>query len=235
MISPARIVFEDKALLVIEKASGITTTREGAGKGSATIQDWAEANIFDEDFFRNQRGRFRERSGIVHRLDKDTSGLLVIAKNQDAFANLQKQFKERRVEKEYLTLVDGDIPREGSIVAPIGRGRGKYFSVRPGARKSATNYSLLKKINFQGKTYSFVRVFPQTGRTHQIRVHFRYLGFPIVGDKIYGNSNLPFPVRLFLHACRLKFLHPETNTCLDIAIDLPRDLDRYLKKLDSST
>lgn len=223
-----KIVFEDETFLVIDKPSGIVVNRAETNK-SETIQDWVEAKypltVDDEEF--------RSRSGIVHRLDKDTSGLLVIAKTPEAFAKLKDQFKQRTIAKKYLALVHGKVePPVGAINAPIERNpfNRMHYGVFPGGREAQTNYEVLKYF----ENFSFLEVTPHTGRTHQIRVHMKYINHPVVSDPIYGGRkniqhDLEFCPRLFLHATALTLHHPKTNELLNFTSPLPVDLDAVIK------
>jgi 23S rRNA pseudouridine1911/1915/1917 synthase len=224
------IIFEDASFLVIDKPSGLVVNRADTNK-DPTVQDWVEARgplaAGDEEF--------RARSGVVHRLDKDTSGLLVIAKTPEAFAHLKNQFKERGVSKKYFALVHGKVePPVGMVNAPIERNpfNRKHFGIFPGGREATTKYKALKVF----KDFSYLEVAPQTGRTHQIRVHMKYIGHPVVSDPIYGGRknyqhDLQFCPRLFLHAAALTLSHPLTGESLTFTSPLPADLDVVLKNL----
>lgn len=229
MMAP-KIIFEDASFLVLDKPAGWIVNRAETTKGQETIQDWLEAN-FQFPIFKFPSCR----SGVVHRLDKETSGLLVVAKTVEAFINLQKQFKERRVEKCYLALVHGRIqPANGEINAAISRSpfNRKKFGVFLGGREAVTKYKTLKYI----EKFSLVELRPQTGRTHQIRVHLKYLGYPIVGDDFYAGRKTArldrkWCGRQFLHASYLAFFHPETRERLEFTSPLPEDLEAVMKKL----
>ena len=189
MEEKVKIVFENDDFLVVEKPAGIVTTKEG--KDDNTLEDW----------LREVRLNNLPRNGIIHRLDKGTSGLLLVAKNEKAFLNFKKQFKERTVTKKYYCLVCGESVMEGSIDLPISRsnyGFGK-FGVNPDGKKALTKFKVIKKFELEGKIVSLVDIDLFTGRTHQIRVHFSYLSWPIVGDKLYGSK---IGGRIRLH-CRL--------------------------------
>lgn len=178
-----------------------------------------------------------ERPGIVHRLDKDTSGVMLVARNQKAFEALKELFKSRRVEKTYLALVVG-LPnkKSGVIDAPIGRSirapvkRSAGASAR-GARQAVTNYRLLEKLG----TYSLLEVKPKTGRMHQIRVHLASIGCPVAGDQMYGGRKTLVAGldRQFLHASRLEFSYPEGHR-LRFESPLPEDLKTVLNTLRKS-
>ena len=170
------------------------------------------------------------RPGIVHRLDKETSGLMVVAKTHQAHLELSRQIKERQVEKGYLALASGVVtPSEGVIDAPIGRNprHRKKMAVVAGGRAARTRYKVLRSSD----RYSLVEVMLETGRTHQIRVHFASLGRPLVGDRVYGNRS-PLINRQFLHAHLLGFTHPETGEWRQFTSPLPADLRAVLDMIE---
>ena len=169
------ILFEDEAMLVINKPPGMVVNRAESVKGE-TVQDWVE---------KTYRIFIADRAGIVHRIDKETSGILLIAKTPDAFTELQRQFKERIIKKTYLAIVHGKlVPEEGEINAPVGRlpWNRERFGIVPGGKEAVTKYKIQKYI----KDFSIVELYPQSGRTHQIRVHVKYINHPIVGDYLYA-------------------------------------------------
>jgi|Deesub1362A_J573_1020465.scaffolds.fasta_scaffold01403_6 23S rRNA pseudouridine1911/1915/1917 synthase len=223
---PLNIIYEDNDILLINKPSGIIV-HPGAGVKEDTL---VNALLFH---FPEIKGIGSEkRPGIVHRLDKDTSGLMVIAKTNRAYLELQRQFKVREVEKKYLTLVKGKMPSmEGKIEIPIGRHirERKKISIRTTKPKEAiTYYKVIEEI----KDFSYLEVKPITGRTHQIRVHLSSSGHPVVGDKKYGGCNLEIKCpRLFLHAYYLSFIHPTLDKKIEFSLPLPDDLNDYLEKL----
>ncbi|MCL2094355.1 MAG: RluA family pseudouridine synthase [Treponema sp.] len=206
---PLEVLYQDERVIVVNKAQGMVV-HPGAGNHQGTL-----ANAL---LYRRLKGQAPEdapdslRPGIVHRLDKDTSGLLIAAWDQGAHAFLAEQFKKRTVKKSYAALVQGCPPQgEGIINVPIIRSRRdrKTFTVAgPGAkgkgRPSLTRYKLVRSYG----DYSLLLVRPRTGRTHQIRVHLRHLGFPILGDPIYGRRDKRFPVSLMLHAKNLSLILP---------------------------
>jgi len=175
-----------------------------------------------------------DRPGIVHRLDKETSGLIVVAKSNNAYRELQRQFKSREVGKTYFGLVRGKISRkEGTISWPIGRHRknGAKMSVKTkNPRLAETHYTVIKEF----KDHSLIEIKPTTGRTHQIRVHFSAAGHPLVGDSKYGRPKTKSECsRLFLHACRLAFFHPKTKEKVEFSSPLPQDLHDFLNMLEA--
>ncbi len=222
---PLEILYEDSSVLVLDKPPGMVV-HPAAGNDSGTL---VHALLYHDPAF----GKV-ERGGIVHRLDKDTSGVMVVAKSEAAMAELQRQFKARATEKEYLALVWGTPPPEGRIEAPIGRHpvqRKKMAVLGEGGRAAASNYATEEQFT----EAALVRVRIETGRTHQIRVHMAHLGHPVVGDTVYGRARrnrLPLePSRQMLHAARLAFDHPSTGKRLVIEAPLPEDMRRLLECL----
>lgn len=182
---------------------------------------------------------FYGRAGIVHRLDKETSGVLLIAKDPVIFVKLQKQFANREIVKKYFALVHGKIESvEGEIKAPIGRlpwHRTKFGVVASG-REAETSYKVISYYYKDGNSYTLLEVIPHTGRTHQIRVHLKYLGYPLVSDRLYtGRINYrkdqEFCPRLFLHANFLRFSHPKTKKMMEIISKFPYDLQQVIDQL----
>jgi 23S rRNA pseudouridine1911/1915/1917 synthase len=229
-----KTIYEDENVLVIDKPAGIIVYPE------EPIQ---EKTLIDEllKIYSNLKNTGKApRYGIVHRLDKDTSGILLVAKNNKSLKFLQKQFKESKVIKKYLTLVIGKIEQnQGKIETLIGRSvkNGKkqkvYLSFSPeakrkGLRKAETFYKVLERF----KNYTLLEVIPKTGRKHQIRCHLSYILHPIAGDKIYSFKNQVIPKdlkRQFLHASYLKIEIPD-NKIKEFKSDLPEDLKKVLKK-----
>ena len=176
------------------------------------------------------------RPGIVHRLDRETSGVIVIAKTQESFLNLKKQFQERKIEKKYNAFVYGALKEEKGIIdRPIGKSKSDFrqWSAQRGARgelrEALTHYKVLEK----NKDFTYVEVTPKTGRTHQIRVHLASIGHPLAGDKLYGFKNQQTPKGLnrhFLHASSLRIPMPDGSTKKFIS-ELPKDLNDILKEL----
>jgi len=229
------LLYQDKDFLVIEKAAGVITLNCPGSKGKRTLQNWLEKYIFPEKSFKVINDDFSERSGIVHRLDKDTSGLILVAKNKESFKSLQDQFKERKVKKTYRALVVGDIPLSGTIFVPIkrmARSRNK-FCVSPGGKKAKTSYKVINRFMLGKTIYSYLEVYPFTGRTHQIRVHLNYLGYPIVGDILYGYKTNLSVSRMFLHALAIDFYHPVNNNQIGFRSQLPKNILDVINKLSN--
>lgn len=226
---PLDVVYEDRWLIVINKPAGLVV-HPAPGHQSDTLVNAILARWPELRGLKDQT-----RLGIVHRLDKDTSGLIVVARDERTRVELQRQFKERQVCKVYLALVRGEVrPREGRIEAPIGRSpqNRKKMAVVAGGREAITEYKVLEYL--QGYTYLEVR--PITGRTHQIRVHFSHSGHPIAGDRVYGRGpSIPGLNRPFLHAYSLTFRHPVTGEEVNFIAPLPSELEEVLWKLGKGT
>jgi len=177
-------------------------------------------------------GGEHERAGIVHRLDRDTSGLLVVARSELALRRLQRALAERRIEREYLTLVEGRPPaRTGTIEAPIGRDprlRTRMAVGGAGAREARTHFQVERSL----PRFSLLRVRLETGRTHQIRVHMQAIGHSVCGDPEYGTAGLLGLTRQFLHAARLAFDHPLEDVRVDVTSPLPDDLQAALRRAE---
>lgn len=235
------IIFEDKNLLVLDKPAGITVNRSDTTKNEQTVQDWVEEREKNQKINIDKESDFYKRAGIVHRLDKETSGILLVAKDEQSFRNLQKQFKERLVKKRYLALAHGKIKiKEGEIKAPVGRlpWNRKRFGILAGGRESLTKYKLINYlVSKKNKSdfYSLVELFPETGRTHQIRVHLKYINHPIFSDFLYAGrktarTDRKFLDRVFLHASKISFIHPKTNKTINFESPLPPKLDSFLNE-----
>ena len=208
---PLHILYKDKDILIIEKPSGLVV-HPGAGVRGGTL-----VNALLYHFPEVKGVGPEERAGIVHRLDKDTSGVMVVARTTKAYRHLQQQFKEKKVEKLYLGLAWGKMPQKsGKITWPIGRHpkHGERISIKTRKpRRAETLFTVLRE--YEESTY--LEITPITGRTHQIRVHLSYIGHPIIADEIYGSkysAKLAKKIglkRQFLHAHRLEFTHPMTK------------------------
>lgn len=227
---PLDIRYEDDDMLVINKPAGMVV-HPAVGHASGTLVNAILAHCPDLPGIGGEK-----RPGIVHRLDKETSGLIVIAKNERALRHLQAQFKDRTVGKQYLALVDGQVqPPTAVIDAPIGRDprqRKKMAVIPVGAsahsRPAQTQYTTITGYD----DFTLLRCELFTGRTHQIRVHLAYIGFPIVGDKVYGRRKPTLPLgRHFLHAAVLRVKRPSDNEELTLHAELPTELEAILDKL----
>ena len=234
------ILFEDDELLLVNKPPGIVVNKAESVKGQ-TVADWVwEKRHLDSFLVRNEDDRlFADRAGIAHRIDKETSGILVIAKTPKALLALLDQFKERLVKKTYLALVHGAlVPEFGEINAPVGRlpWNRERFGVVPGGKEALTRYQV-KGSPFQhdGETLALVEVYPQTGRTHQIRVHFKYINHPLVGDYLYAGRKVSradrqWAPRVMLHAWKLSLIHPTKGNECAFEAPVPDDMMSIIDK-----
>jgi len=225
---PVNILYEDKDLIVVDKPAGLTV-HPAPGHPTGTLVNALLSHLSDLPETGDRR------PGIVHRLDRDTSGVMVVAKNSSAHANLTEQFKSRSVSKTYLVLVKGRLsPRDGAIEAPIGRNsahREKMAVVAESrGRDARTDYHVLEYIG----DYTLLEVKPETGRTHQIRVHLDAIGYPVAGDRVYGVKTR-FLSRQFVHAHRLGFTLPSTGKGVEFTAELPPDLTTALEELRASS
>ena len=230
---PVEIIFEDEELVVVNKRAGMVT-HPGAGVLTGTLVN-ALLNKIGQSL-KGINGTLRP--GIVHRLDKDTSGLLVVAKSEKALHHLQKEIKERKARRIYYAVVEGAVEEDrGTINLPIGRhpNKRKEMWVVENGRPSVTHYQVLTR---SGK-YSLLKFTLETGRTHQIRVHASYKGFPVVGDIVYNRKTtgtLPARHKLglsghALHAAQLAFTHPVTGELLEFQTPVPSDMQALIDKL----
>lgn len=254
------VVFENQDIIVAHKPSGVVVNR------SDTLREETLQDIISK-YLKLSKGDLGigERAGIVHRLDRETSGLVVIAKTQQVFLNLQLQFKNRQVEKKYIALVHGQMLTSGVISENIGRvGKFGKFGVVDIGRESETSYKKegeycfredkfgdvvghlqltrgrIRYLRQNAKFYSLIFLMPKTGRTHQIRVHLKHIGHPVVSDIIYcPNKLLKFDQlwcnRLFLHASTISFREPESGKMLSFKSELPHDLVSALRYLTIMT
>lgn len=230
-----QIIYEDEDIIAVNKPAGISVHPDRYHKEDTLIQ--MMAGQFPEI---EGVGEDPMRPGLVHRLDKDTSGILLVARNQKAFEYLKKQFQERLVAKEYLALVVGKIKeKRGAINLPIGRSkndptkRAAEGSMRGIVREARTDYEVME---YFGDDFTFIRALPKTGRTHQIRVHLKAIGHPLVCDKLYAGKRFICPFGLerhFLHASSLELLLPSGST-MRLEADIPPDLEAVLKGLRGS-
>lgn len=224
---PIEVVYEDSDLAVINKQHGMVV-HPAPGNYSGTL---VNALMFHMDNLSSINGIIRP--GIVHRLDKDTSGLLVIAKNDNTHRGLSEQLKHHGVYREYIALVHGNIKDDmGTIDAPIGRNQKdrKKMAVTPrNSKEAVTHFSVAKRY---GK-YTLVSLKLETGRTHQIRVHLSHMGNPVVGDPVYSSGKNEFNIkRQLLHAKKLGFIHPSTGMNVEFTCELPEDFTLVLNRLD---
>jgi len=241
-----KIIYEDKDVLTVDKTAGIvvfpegqTLLRQQAAAGQA--KENTLIDVLTEKYPELKNVGEAPRYGIVHRLDKDTSGILLVAKNNESLLFLQKQFKNREVEKKYICLVEGSMESDsGKIETLIARAKGDprkqraYSAINApkSAREAITEYKVLEKF----KDYTLLEVEIKTGRRHQIRCHFSYLKHPIAGDKLYNFKNSKIPdglTRQFLHSAYLKIQLPNGKT-EGFKSDLPEELQKVIKQLKIS-
>ena len=250
-----KVLYEDDYFLVIDKPAGVVVNRAESVK-EETVQDWVKklmnftnpANLAD-----GENEDFIARDGIVHRLDKETSGLLLIAKTPRVFANLQEQFKNRQVKKKYIALVHGMVRNDhGVIKNDLGRlpWNRERFGLLGNGKYAETEYKAIKRLSVEateemkrkhpGQDYGFtlLEVSPKTGRTHQIRVHLKSIGHPVVSDELYAGRKTAredrrWCKRMFLHACLIEFLHTETGESVRIECALPDDLKEAVRGLEA--
>lgn len=234
---PLAIVYEDDDLVVVDKPAGMVV-HVGAGVKSGTL---VNALLHHTGKLSAAGGELRP--GIVHRLDKMTSGLVIVAKNDIAHRHLAAQFKAREVHKRYTALVHGRVPNDhGEITKPVGRDPVHRVRMRPGgigAREARTRYRVLRRFS----RFTLLEAEPLTGRTHQIRVHFSSMGHPVVGDTLYraparveiGTGEHATLGRNFLHAAAIEFKHPRTGQPMCLEVPLPRELQDFLRRIEADT
>lgn len=219
------IIYEDEDIAVINKNAGLVV-HPAQGHYSGTLVNAILYHIKDLSGINGEI-----RPGIVHRLDKDTSGLIVIAKNDKAHINLAKMFQEKKIKKTYLAILKGKLTKEkGRIVTQIGRDtddRKKMTVIKENDRgkEAITNYNVI----CSNELFTLVKVYIETGRTHQIRVHMKYMGYPILGDMVYGRKDSE--KRQMLHAYKLEFLHPVTEKPMKFISEIPEDFRKALKNI----
>ena len=223
MSSGLKVVWQDEHLLVVDKPAGLVV-HPARGHREGTLSQLLAGSA---------AGGEPERAGIVHRLDKDTSGLLVVARTEEAHGLLQQELRERLIEREYLALVEGRPPsRTGTIEAPIGRDPRVRTRMTVGGtapREARTHFTLERSLG----GVSLLRLRLDTGRTHQIRVHLRAIGHPVCGDPEYGTPGGLGLSRQFLHATRLAFPHPVTGERVEVESQLPDDLRHALERAEA--
>lgn len=219
-LPPLAIAYEDEYLLVVDKPAGVVVHPARGHQTGTLAQALAGRGSGGDEF----------RAGIVHRLDRDTSGLLVVAKNEEVHRALKAALSARRLTREYLALVDGHpSARTGTIDAPIGRDRRDRLRVSLDTvvpRAARTHFEVVRLM----PTGALLRVTLETGRTHQIRVHLAAIGHSVAGDPVYGTAGRWGLTRQFLHAHRLSFNHPKTGAAVDVRSPLPRDLEAALER-----
>lgn len=222
---PINIVYEDEDVVIVDKPQGMVV-HPANGNYSGTLVNALMYHVKDLSSINGVI-----RPGIVHRIDKDTSGLLIIAKNDNAHNHLAAQFKEHSINRRYKTICHGIIhENSGTIDAPIGRDKIKRKEMcvtQSNSKRAVTHFDVIKRYD----KYTFLDVHLETGRTHQIRVHLKYISHPVIGDKVYGlNSQIDRPFKgQLLHAYKLGFIHPKTNEYMEFNSELP---DYFYELLD---
>jgi len=226
---PVKIIYSDRDIIIVNKNPGMVV-HPAAGNMSGTLLN---ALLYKYPDLNNLSGKVDvHRLGIVHRLDRDTSGVMVVARNEEAMSEIAKQFEKRVVQKEYHAIVKGRILNpEGTIEAPIGRKSDDRKKMAVSSIKSRKSTSIFRVIEHLGPC-TLVEVKPRTGRTHQIRVHLAYIGFPVLGDSQYcapaEGFNAP---RQMLHAYKIGFIHPTTREWVSFAAPLPKDFLDVMERL----
>lgn len=231
---PLSVLFEDEQVIVLDKPQGMVV-HPGNGNHSGTL---VNALLHHCGGLADSFGIDTPRPGIVHRLDKDTSGVIIVAKNVAAHEMLARQFQERRVRKRYIAVISGALPaREGIIDTRIARDpkdRKKFACVTSGGRQAITRYRLLRAFPVGAAAYGYVLLAPRTGRTHQIRVHMKYLGAPVLGDPLYARGDARFPdATLMLHARSLSIVIPGEREPRTFTAPIPARFHAVLGKLQS--
>ncbi|MCF8008336.1 MAG: RluA family pseudouridine synthase [Halanaerobiales bacterium] len=220
------IIYEDDQIIVINKPVGLIVHPVKGNKSNTLVN----ALLAHTDQLGSINGTIRP--GIIHRLDKNTSGTIVVAKSQDSLNTLLKQFKAREIKKIYRTIIKGVLPyNSGTIDAPIGRNpknRTKMAVVKNNSKKAITKFEVIKRFN----KYTYLEVDLKTGRTHQIRVHFSDLGYPIIGDEKYGYKQDDLTIEhQLLHAYKIGFYHPESDKWLEFTADIPNEFLKILSEV----
>jgi 23S rRNA pseudouridine1911/1915/1917 synthase len=245
---PVDIVYEDDDLAIINKPAGMMV-HAGAGATESERNRGTLVNALLHRFAELSEVSGDLRPGIVHRLDKDTSGLIIVAKNDESHRRLAGQFAKRAVKKTYIALVHGWLKQDrGTLSSSISRDRirrTRMTTKRPGGRDAITHYVVDHRINSAFGKFTLLRLKIDTGRTHQIRVHMASIGHPVVGDTLYGaprevrvvtndgHESLSLP-RNFLHATALELPHPRTHATISVSKDLPPELAEFLRRIDSA-
>lgn len=251
-MNPA-VIFENQYLFAVDKPAGMIVNKADTAKRVVTLQDWveetyhiSEKQVEDTERFLvngyNKYDEFISRSGIVHRLDKETSGIMLVAKDVQTFIELQNQFKTSQVTKTYTAFVHGRVEEiRGEINAPISRlpWNRMRFGVNKDGRESNTQYAVLeyKKLP-SGETGTLMEVYPKTGRTHQIRVHFQHIRHPIFADELYAGrktarDDRKILSRQFLHASKICFINPDRKEKITLESQLPQELSSFLNSLSA--
>lgn len=230
---PLDVIYEDNDILVVNKQKGLVV-HPGNGNLDGTLANAVMAHC--KDSLSGIGGELRP--GIVHRLDKDTSGLLIIAKNDKAHIKMSEQIKDRKVKKTYIALVRGIISEnEATINMPIGRSTKdrKKMAVTKNGKEAITHFKVLNRFTTNKASYTLLEVKIDTGRTHQIRVHMAEIGHPVIGDTVYSNGKNEFGVvGQCLHAKKLEFTHPITEKEMNLEAPLPQYFEKIIEELEKN-
>ncbi len=228
---PVQIMYEDKDIVVVNKPKGMVV-HPANGNYDGTLVNALLGMYEDKSDWSFSEDEENFRPGIVHRLDKDTSGLLIVAKNDVALMKMSKEIQERKVTKKYIALVKGNVPDdEATIDLPIARSTKdrKKMAVDEKGKNAVTYFKVLKRYD----RYTLLELKIATGRTHQIRVHMSYIGHPVVGDEVYSNGKNEFEVKgQMLHAWKLEFIHPITGEKINLEAPVPDYFKEILEKLN---
>ena len=230
-MSNPQVIYSGESYLVLDKPTG-WVVNSATTTNAPVIEEWLQKSMKELVILEV------ERSGIVHRLDKETSGVLIVARTESAMLKLQNQFKERAVVKEYLALVHGKVKAPGVVKLDVGRlpwNRERFGAVN-GGRESETSYEIVGVYRNKDGEFTLLRLKPKTGRTHQIRIHMKHIGHPVVSDTFYAGRKTSrrdreWCPRLFLHAAKISFMDPDTHKQVLHESGLPRDLLFVLSKL----
>ena len=222
---PLDIVYEDDHLIVVNKQSGLVVHPGNGNKNNTLVN----ALIYRGEHLSSKDDL---RPGIVHRIDKDTSGLMLVAKDNKTHEILADDFKHKRIKREYIALLDGAFPNTSATIdAPVGRDakERKVMTVKGDGKKAITHLKVLKKY----QDYTLVSLTLDTGRTHQIRVHMKYVGYPVHNDPVYSNKKTD-DFGQFLHSSKIEFLHPITNEKMIFEVPLPKEFQDFLDNLETN-
>lgn len=238
LLNEIKIIYENEDFVAVDKPSGLMVHDDGKTK-EKTLCDWILKNYPQTENIgeptKTSSGKIIKRPGIVHRLDKDTSGVILVAKNQKIFEYLKKQFQDRKIKKTYIAFVYGEIKKTNGIInSPIGKSKkdfrqfSSFKNTRGELREAITEYKVLKT----NKDFSFIEVYPKTGRTHQIRVHFKSINHPVVCDSLYApKSKCPTEIgHLALHSSSIEF-KDDKNASFKIEAPTPKSFQNFLKSL----
>ena len=227
---PIDVIYEDDDIIVVNKPKGLVV-HPANGNPDGTLVNAIMAIC--KDSLSGIGGELRP--GIVHRLDKDTSGLLIVAKNDKAHINMSEQIKNREVKKTYIALVRGNIPEDSATISmPIGRSSKdrKKMAVRKDGKEAITHFKVIGRYTTNKGNYSLLEIKIDTGRTHQIRVHMAEIGYPVIGDEVYSNGKNEFGVHgQCLHAKKLEFKHPITGKNISLEAPLPEYFENIIKNI----